>query len=247
MTVQQEAIRLECNLCHSIPVVAGAYDFVADIEISRGPEPQSHLNTNWIGLHRNVFDQTCQNCHSIADAGGTSNSSFCSNSACHGNVYEFAGFDAPALRAILLDQLAAVTPEPASAGQPAAQQAPTPTAQTPAEEPAATPQPTAPEEQPLPPAPAVPAGELTFAGAIGALLQARCGACHGQNAMLGLDLTSYAAALAGSENGSVILPGDALNSSLVLKQTGQMPHFGQFTPQELALIEAWIAAGAPEK
>jgi hypothetical protein len=29
--------RLECNLCHSIPVVAGPFDFVADIEISWGP------------------------------------------------------------------------------------------------------------------------------------------------------------------------------------------------------------------
>ena len=35
---------------------------------------------------------------------------FCANSACHGNVYTFAGFDAPKLREILKDQLP--TPEP---------------------------------------------------------------------------------------------------------------------------------------
>jgi len=45
------------------------------------------------------------------DPGGTSNTSFCSNSACHGNVYTFAGFDAPKLREILQSQLP--PPEPA--------------------------------------------------------------------------------------------------------------------------------------
>ena len=100
-----EAIRLECNLCHSIPVVAGTEDFVADIEISRGPEPESHFNPNWIALHRDVFDTTCSNCHTVEDPGGTSNTSFCSNSACHGNVFTYAGFDAPALREVLKEQL----------------------------------------------------------------------------------------------------------------------------------------------
>jgi len=100
-----EAIRLECNLCHSIPVVAGTEDFVADIEISRGPEPESHFNPNWIALHRDVFDTTCSNCHTVEDPGGVSNTSFCSNSACHGNVFTYSGFDAPALREVLKEQL----------------------------------------------------------------------------------------------------------------------------------------------
>ena len=110
MNAQQQAIPLECNLCHSIPVVATSKDFVAKIEISRGPEPQSHFNPNWISLHHNVFDATCRNCHTVADAGGTSNTSFCSNSACHGNTFKYAGFDAPSLRTILQSQLPAPTP-----------------------------------------------------------------------------------------------------------------------------------------
>jgi nitrate/TMAO reductase-like tetraheme cytochrome c subunit/mono/diheme cytochrome c family protein len=110
LNAQNEAIRLECNLCHSIPVVAGPSDFVTEIEISRGPEPQSHLNPNWIRLHHEVFDDSCANCHTTKDPGGTSDNSFCSNSACHGSVYQFAGFDAPALREVLQDQVP--TPEP---------------------------------------------------------------------------------------------------------------------------------------
>jgi nitrate/TMAO reductase-like tetraheme cytochrome c subunit len=106
---QDEAIRLECNVCHSIPVVAGPDDFVANLEVSRGPEPESHLNPNWITIHRDVFDPTCENCHTVENPGGTDNTSFCSNSACHGNVWEHAGFDAPALREVLMEQM---PPEP---------------------------------------------------------------------------------------------------------------------------------------
>ena len=108
---QEESIRLECNLCHSIPVVADEQDFLADIEISRGPEPESHFNPNWISLHNQAFGTSCSACHTMDDPGGTSNTSFCSNSACHGNVYTFAGFDAPTLREILQAQLPAVLPE----------------------------------------------------------------------------------------------------------------------------------------
>lgn len=108
----QEAVRLECNLCHSIPIVTTSQDFITTIEISLGPEPISHLNTNWIGLHRSVFDETCTNCHTTSDPGGVSNTSFCSNSACHGSPYTFAGFDAPKLIEILAAQLPPPLPAP---------------------------------------------------------------------------------------------------------------------------------------
>jgi mono/diheme cytochrome c family protein len=107
---QQEAIRLECNLCHAIPVVSDQGDYLTQIEISKGPEPQSHLNTSWISLHHLVYDPTCGNCHSMADPGGDSNTSFCSNSACHGASWDYAGFDAPSLRETLLDQLPTPVP-----------------------------------------------------------------------------------------------------------------------------------------
>ena len=107
-----QAVRLECNLCHSIPVVASQTDLVSEIEISRGPEPQSHLNANWISLHHDAFDPTCSNCHTTGNPGGTDNSSFCSNSACHASVWDYAGFDAPGLRQILSSQLPP-TPTPA--------------------------------------------------------------------------------------------------------------------------------------
>jgi nitrate/TMAO reductase-like tetraheme cytochrome c subunit len=108
----QESIRLECNLCHSIPVVADKDDFLLNIEISRGPEPLTHLESNWISIHHAVIDGTCSNCHTTANPGGSDNTSFCSNSACHSSVWDYAGFDAPALREILQAQLPP-TPTPA--------------------------------------------------------------------------------------------------------------------------------------
>jgi nitrate/TMAO reductase-like tetraheme cytochrome c subunit len=115
LDANQQAIRLECNLCHSIPVVSGPQAFVASIEISRGPEPDSHRNPNWISLHNQSINSSCSACHNTADAGGTSNTSFCSNSACHGNVFQYAGFDAPKLREVLQAQIPTPVPTPVPA------------------------------------------------------------------------------------------------------------------------------------
>ncbi|MEJ2598997.1 MAG: hypothetical protein P8Z00_11730, partial [Anaerolineales bacterium] len=202
-----QAIRLECNLCHSIPVVSGPNDIVADLEISRGPEPESHFNPNWISMHHDAFNDTCANCHTTDNPGGTDNSSFCSNSACHGNVWQYAGFDAPGLRQILIKQLP-----------------PTPT-----------------------PAPTPAGGQVSYENSIGPLFQSRCGGCHGEGGIQGLNLTTYQTAMAGGVDGPVILPGDAQNSPLIQKQSGSKPHFGQLSSSELEMVTQWIDDGAPEK
>ena len=112
LDANQKAIRLECNLCHSVPVVAKSQDFVTKIEISRGPEPESHRNPNWISLHNQAIGASCAACHTMDDPGGVSNTSFCSNSACHGTAFKYAGFDAPQLRDILKSQVPAPEPAP---------------------------------------------------------------------------------------------------------------------------------------
>lgn len=65
--------------------------------------------------------------------------------------------------------------------------------------------------------------------------------------MVGLDLTSYETAMLGSDNGPVIVPGDPESSRLIQIQTGEQPHFGQFSGDELDLVIQWIATGALEK
>jgi nitrate/TMAO reductase-like tetraheme cytochrome c subunit len=115
LTSDGQAVRLECNLCHSIPDVAGSNQFLTDIEINRGPEPESHLNTNWMALHRSQLSESCSTCHNTANPGGTDNSSFCSNSACHGSTWTYAGFDAPALAEVIAAQLPTPAPAPTAA------------------------------------------------------------------------------------------------------------------------------------
>jgi len=201
---QDQAIRLECNVCHSIPVVARPSDFITTIEISRGPEPESHLSANWITLHRDVFDTSCSNCHSVDNPGGTDDSSFCSNSACHGNVWEYAGFDAPGLRELLQAQLPPIVEAP------------------------------------------VETGPLTFDGTIGSLFNMACGSCHGEGGIQGLILTEFALAIQGGISGPAIIPGDANSSLVIQRQTGDLPHFSQFSAEDLVLVIEWINAGAPE-
>ena len=108
---RDQAVRLECNLCHTIPTVSSEEDPFIRLEINNRTKPESHLNANWINLHFRSFNYTCAKCHTIQDLGGVSNTSFCSNSACHGSVFTFAGFDSPKLREIL--ELQIPTPPPA--------------------------------------------------------------------------------------------------------------------------------------
>jgi len=208
LTTSGEAVRLECNLCHSIPVVSDAQQFLTNIEISRGPEPESHLSSNWISLHREYFDSTCQSCHTVEDPGGVSNTSFCSNSGCHGSEWEYAGFDAPGLRLILADELKKfITPTPA---------VPTPSTSKPTEN--------------------------TYTAVQGVF--GKCLACHAENGQKGVNLSSYEGIMAGGDDGPIVIAGQPDESVLVQTQTGATPHFGQFTPEELAQIIAWIEAGA---
>jgi cytochrome b subunit of formate dehydrogenase/mono/diheme cytochrome c family protein len=81
---------------------------------------------------------------------------------------------------------------------------------------------------------------------IGQLFQQKCALCHGASGMVGLNLTTYADAMKGSSNGPVIVPGDAANSKLVVKQQAGN-HPGQLTADEINQVISWIDAGAPEK
>ncbi|HSJ86235.1 MAG TPA: cytochrome b/b6 domain-containing protein [Anaerolineales bacterium] len=96
------------------------------------------------------------------------------------------------------------------------------------------------------PSKTTPSAPLTWDNSIGAMLQAKCTTCHGAAAMAGLNLSSYADAMKGSNSGPVIVPGDATNSLLVQKQQAG-GHPGQLTPDEIATLIEWIDAGAPEK
>jgi hypothetical protein len=92
-----KAIPLECNVCHTIPEVSTPGGPALSVSVASANEPDSHKTTTWLYEHRSAYNTTCQACHDTNNAGGKDNSSFCSNSACHGSNWKFVGLNAPAL------------------------------------------------------------------------------------------------------------------------------------------------------
>ena len=92
------------------------------------------------------------------------------------------------------------------------------------------------------------AAEVSFAANIQPLLNSRCQTCHGGDRGIeeGLDLTSYANIIAGSDNGPVIIAGDADGSLLVqMIVENKMPKRGpKLAPPQVQLIIDWINQGA---
>ncbi|MEW6285066.1 MAG: c-type cytochrome domain-containing protein [Chloroflexota bacterium] len=133
------------------------------------------------------------------------------------------------------------TEEPAPATQ-ASTNPPTDTAIPPAESPLPTQEPTATAE-------AAASATVSFANDILPILKSRCVNCHGgERVEEGLLLRSYSELMAGSDNGPVIIPGDAENSLLVeLVVSQKMPKRGpKLTPPQVQLIVDWVNQGAPD-
>jgi len=218
LTGSEESIRLECNLCHAVPVVADNQSLVTEIELVRGPEPPSHTHTSWITLHGDVIDSSCSACHEPANPAvdytelegpPPSDDSFCGNSACHANAWVFAGFDAPELQPVLERQqyILLHTSPYLLEGVP-----------------------------------------RTYKETFKAMFEGRCVFCHsGPQAEAGLDLSSYEGLLAGGQDGPVVVPGDPDASQIIIRQSGPTEHFGQVLDDELEALREWVANGVPQE
>lgn len=95
---------------------------------------------------------------------------------------------------------------------------------------------------------------VSFANDVLPIFQQRCAECHGATDENGevrtevsLNLIEYERVMAGSEFGTVIEAGDPANSFLLdMIVDGTMPEQGDPVPEdEIAIIRAWIEAGAP--
>ncbi len=107
--------------------------------------------------------------------------------------------------------------------------------------------PTAAPESLGPTATVVPIESMTWQNTFAPIVAARCVMCHGAvNPASGLSLTSYAKAVAGGSGGPGIVPGDPSASRLVIVQSAG-GHPGQLSTDIVAVLKAWIEAGAPEK
>jgi mono/diheme cytochrome c family protein len=105
-----------------------------------------------------------------------------------------------------------------------------------------------PQEAPTEASASAPAATVSFVNDVMPIIQSRCVNCHGGDRVeKELLMRTYEELMAGSENGPVIVPGDAANSKLVELVTNQkMPKRGpKLTPPQVQLITNWVAAGAP--
>ncbi len=99
----------------------------------------------------------------------------------------------------------------------------------------------------------VPRDTVSFAEDVLPIFRQRCVKCHGAEdedgvrAEAGLYLLEYEQVMAGSEFGTVIEAGDPEKSYLLeMVVEGDMPEEGDPVPEgEIAVIRAWIEAGAP--
>lgn len=90
---------------------------------------------------------------------------------------------------------------------------------------------------------------VSFQANVLPIFEQHCWECHGDEKQEeGLKLTSYRTVINGSQNGTVVEPGDPAGSYLVeLIANGQMPKRGDPLSQaEIDIISAWVEAGALE-
>ena len=145
------------------------------------------------------------------------------------------------------DSTVAATAAGTGAPAPAAATPPATDAAAAATPPAATP------AAPAPPPPAVPRVDpqaaVSFERDIRPIFKTYCFDCHGAEAEHKgeLDLRLRRLVVKGGESGPALAPGDATASLLVQRlRGGEMPPSEKKVPSEqIAKIEAWIAAGAP--
>ena len=90
------------------------------------------------------------------------------------------------------------------------------------------------------------ASGTSWDGAVSAVFDPGCTACHGANLQSGgLDLSSYAATVAGGAGGAGVVPGDAA-ASVIFQVQDAGGHPGQWSAEDLALVKDWIDSGAAE-
>ncbi len=94
----------------------------------------------------------------------------------------------------------------------------------------------------------IPQADISYSKNVYPILESRCGKCHmGSFTSENLNMETYDSLMVGSQNGVVIVAGNAKESLLARKiLKGEMPKRGpKLTPAQVQIIIDWINAGAP--
>ena len=74
---QEETISVQCNLCHSVPIVGRGNEMLVEAPVIVGPVPDDHSDYRWTIEHRSVSEDEIEACYLCHGQG------FCNNGACH--------------------------------------------------------------------------------------------------------------------------------------------------------------------
>lgn len=72
-----ETISVECNLCHTVPIVGKGDELIVEAPVIVGKVPASHEDFRWTVAHRDVTEEDKQDCFACHGQG------FCNNGVCH--------------------------------------------------------------------------------------------------------------------------------------------------------------------
>jgi hypothetical protein len=81
-----DPIRVECDLCHSLPEKVGPGEQPPLVPAAKPDAPVSHQVVDFLSEHRWQASDECAECHGEIEF-GADDSSFCANSACHGQEW----------------------------------------------------------------------------------------------------------------------------------------------------------------
>lgn len=150
---------------------------------------------------------------------------------------------------LIVGLLSACGSQPVVAPASQSTEEPAPVTEVPANPPASTDTAIPPTETPVEEPATEPAAStgVSFTNDILPILQSRCLNCHGGNRVEeGLIMKTYTELMTGSDNGPVVIAGDAEDSLLVeMVATQEMPKRGpKLTPPQVQLIVDWVNQGA---
>lgn len=72
-----EVISVECNLCHTVPIVGRGDDLLIEAPVIVGSIPDTHADFSWTIAHQNISEGEKQECYQCHGQG------FCNNGVCH--------------------------------------------------------------------------------------------------------------------------------------------------------------------
>jgi len=93
-TTEGTPITSNCTNCHSIPLVTRR-NRVPDhyLSLLDKEKPESHTDPAFISRHMTLVGEECTECHEQTRF-GANDRSYCANSGCHGETWEFLDLDA---------------------------------------------------------------------------------------------------------------------------------------------------------